>query len=105
MPVTIEHHHERERVDQELEPDLELACLEPRPRRRQLGAVVGIAAQASTNAATAPAKPTNTDAVEMMPAWRRVIRVPGEQDREEAGERREQADPAAVDHRASPGAP
>ena len=36
----------------------------------------GLRPQASMSATTAPAKPTNTDAVEMMPARRRVILGP-----------------------------
>ena len=42
-PGDDEHHHEREGVDQELEADLELACLEPRPRRRQLAPLLRLA--------------------------------------------------------------
>ena len=94
-----EHHHDRERVDQELEPDLELACLEPRPRRRQLGAVVGIASPGVDERGDRPgeAHEHRCRGDDARPAPRDPR--PGEQDDEEAGERREEADPAAVDHR------
>ena len=36
----------------------------------------GLRPRASTNAITAPANPTKTEAVESTPAWLRVIRVP-----------------------------
>ena len=93
-----EHHHDRERVDQDLHPDLEVAGGEPGVRGRELLAVVG-------------ARGLEPDERDERPAEReegRQRRDPagepprdprsGERDRERAGERREQAEPGAGDH-------
>ena len=97
-PGDDEHHHDGERIDEELDAGLELARLQPRPRRRQLGAVVRAPPprvdERDHRAGEADEHRGGRDQAGLTARDPRAR----EQDREEPCERGGQADPGAEDH-------
>jgi hypothetical protein len=97
-PGDDEHHHDGERIDEELDADLELAGLQPRPRSRELGAVIrapppGVD-ERDDRAGEADEHRGGRDHPRLTARDPRAC----EQDREEPGERGGEADPGAEDH-------
>ncbi len=91
-----EHHHGGERVDEDLEPDLELTGREPGERPRELEALLRLVTEQRDEGGDR-AREADEDRERPDPAGRAPADAPaGEHDQEEPGKRGEQAEPAAA---------
>ena len=93
-----EHHHARERVEEDLEADLEVTCGEPGVRGRDLFAVSRVGCPEPEEGDDGAAE--SDECRERRDPTGHASRdaLPRERDRDCAGERREQTDPGASDH-------